>query len=127
VVLSWDSARHGAYDPKDGRNLVFHEFAHKLDMLDGFVNGTPPLKSRNAYRIWSEVMTREFERLQDAAERRRATVLDKYGATNEAEFFAVATECFFERGVKLEKKHPELYEVLQGYYRQDPARRPRAR
>jgi Mlc titration factor MtfA (ptsG expression regulator) len=87
VILSWDAARHGAIDPKDGRNLVFHEFAHKLDMMDGFVNGTPPLHRREDYRVWSRIMTEEFRALTEAAQKGRKTVLDRYGATNEAEFF----------------------------------------
>lgn len=123
VVLAWDSAWHGAENAKDGRNVVFHEFAHKLDMLDQMANGTPPLHQRDQYQAWQRIMTREFEKLNVAADKRRRTLLDKYGASNPAEFFAVATECFFEKSRLLRDKHPELYQQFQTYYRQDPAER----
>ena len=124
VVLTWDGVRQGAADPKDGHNVVYHEFAHKLDMLDGYVDGTPPLHRRDAYAIWRRVMTEEFTRLQDAARRGKRSLLDRYGATNEGEFFAVATETFFEKSRPMARKHPELYALLKDYYRQDPATRP---
>jgi len=123
VVLSWDDARRGALDPKDGRNLVFHEFAHKLDMLDGAADGTPPLANQETLRQWAQTMTREFAALREAADRGRATVLDTYGATNPAEFFAVATECFFEKARQLRQRHRSIYELLKDYYQQDPAAR----
>lgn len=123
VVLAWDSAQGGALDPNDGHNLVLHEFAHKLDLLDGLADGTPPLPDRARMREWVAVMTAEFDALQKAAANGRATLLDKYGATNPAEFFAVATECFFERSDKLRQRHARLYAVLQDYYQQDPAAR----
>lgn len=123
VILSWDDARHGALDPKDGHNLVFHEFAHKLDMLDGSADGTPPIADKELFQRWVATMTAEFTALRNAAERGRATVLDTYGATNAAEFFAVSTECFFEKSRQLQKKHPALYDVLRDYYHQDPASR----
>jgi len=123
VILSWDAALHGAVDPKDGRNLVYHEFAHKLDMMDGFVNGTPPLARREDYRVWSRIMTTEYRALTEAARKGRKTVLDRYGATNEAEFFAVATEAFFEKPVQMDRRHADLYDLLRTYYRQDPLER----
>jgi Mlc titration factor MtfA (ptsG expression regulator) len=123
VILAWDSVRHGAADPKDGRNLVFHEFAHKLDMLDGYVDGTPPLARRSAYAAWRQVMTDAFEKLREDAEKGRRTLLQKYGATNAGEFFAVATEAFFEKSLHLQRKHPDLYGLLVDYYRQDPVAR----
>ncbi len=126
VVLSWKDARRGGNDADDGRNLVYHEFAHALDMLDGVVDGTPPLPDRETYRTWFEVMTKYYERLVDAAARgRRKTLLDTYGATNVAEFFAVATEAFFEKPRQMQRKLPDLYETLQLFYRQDPAGWPR--
>ncbi len=123
IILSWDAVEHGAWDPKDGHNLVFHEFAHKLDMLDGYVNGTPELHEREDYRIWAKIMTEEYRALRDGSGKSRAQVLDRYGATNEAEFFAVATESFFEKSLQMEKRHPDLYALLRDYYRQDPAER----
>ena len=127
VVLAWDAARHGSYNPADGRNVVFHEFAHKLDMLDDYADGTPPLRNRKQYKTWVRIMTVEYDALVDRAERRRATLLDKYGAEEPAEFFAVATECFFEKPRPMKRRHAELYAVLSDYYRQDPAGRGRRR
>jgi Mlc titration factor MtfA (ptsG expression regulator) len=123
VVLAWDYVRYEGQHPGEGQNVVFHEFAHQLDMLDGVINGTPPLGSRESQRRWQEVMTREFQQLIEASEHGRATLLDQYGTTNEAEFFAVATECFFEKPVAMHRRHPQLYDLLRSYYRQDPARR----
>ncbi len=123
VVLAWDSARHGVKNQVDGRNVVLHEFAHKLDMLDGAADGTPQLGSREQYAAWHRIMTEEYERLVEDAERGRRTLLDTYGATNAAEFFAVATECFFEKPRQMRKRHRELYGLLRSYYRQDPAAR----
>lgn len=126
VVLSWRSARSGGADADDGRNLVYHEFAHALDMLDGVIDGTPPLPDRQTYRTWFEVMTKYYERLVAAAEQgRRGTLLDTYGATNVAEFFAVATEAFFEKPRAMQKRLPDLYRTMQLFYRQDPASWPR--
>ena len=120
VVLAWDSVRGGAANAEDGRNLVYHEFAHKLDLLDEVADGTPPLRRRERYEAWRRVMTREYERLIEASGRGRATLLDRYGATNPAEFFAVATEIFFEQPRQMRRRHPDLYALLRDYYRQDP-------
>ena len=113
----------GGKDAHDGQNVVLHEFAHQLDFLDGYADGTPPLSSREEYRRWRDVMTDEYERLVRESEHGHARVLDAYGATNPAEFFAVATEAFFEKPVQLQRRHPALYEVLRGYYCQDTAER----
>jgi hypothetical protein len=121
VVLAWDAAQGGAADPRDGHNLVLHEFAHKLDMEDGAIDGAPPLPQRARYLAWARALAPEFRALQARAERGGRGVLDPYGATNPAEFFAVATECFFEKSRQLQRKHPELYAQLAAYYRQDPA------
>jgi len=123
VILSWDNVRRGGFDPRDGHNLVYHEFAHKLDMLDDLINGTPPMANRKQYDHWAEVMTAAFERLQQQHERGRATLIDQYGTTNEAEFFAVATECFFEKPTQMLRKHPDLYDALHQFYKQHPAER----
>ncbi len=123
VILAWDAAKGGALDPLDGHNLVLHEFAHKLDMLDGLADGTPSMPDRGEFTAWVRTMSAEYTKLREAAANGRATVLDQYGATNPAEFFAVATECFFERSRELRQQHPALYEVLHDYYQQDPAAR----
>jgi MtfA peptidase len=123
VILSWADVLHDARYPDRGQNVVYHEFAHQLDMLDGLIDGTPPLETPEQYRRWRDVMTAEYQKLIEASAQRRATLLDQYGTTNEAEFFAVATECFFDRPIPLARRHPRLYEVLRDYYHQDPAAR----
>lgn len=122
VILAWDAVKRGARDPDDGRSVVIHEFAHKIDMVDGGVDGTPPLPDGAARRSWAEVCSAVFLALKDgdAAVRR---VIDPYGARNEAEFFAVATESFFERPRALRAAQPALYALLADFYRQDPAAR----
>jgi Mlc titration factor MtfA (ptsG expression regulator) len=121
VVLAWDSVVRGAHDPADGTNVVLHEFAHQLDFEDRVTDGTPPLATREEYEEWTRVMTAEFEALRRADDRGAPTLLDKYGATNPAEFFAVVTEAFFELPRALRTKHPALYAALQRFYNQDPA------
>ncbi len=122
VVLSWDATRHGVANPDDGRNVIYHEFAHKLDMIDGYADGTPPARNQAAFRAWTEVAGKEYEYLVKAAQRGKKTLLDPYGATNQAEFFAVATELFFERPKRLRDRHRELYDCLATFYAQHPAR-----
>jgi Mlc titration factor MtfA (ptsG expression regulator) len=118
VVLSWDDVLAGASDIHDGQNVVLHEFAHQLDQEDGVADGAPILDRRSRYLAWARVLGAEYERLRQGG----TSALDTYGATNPAEFFAVATECFFEKPVQMKKRHPELYEELKEYYRQDPER-----
>src|SRR6267143_185458 len=122
VVISWDDTVRGARNPADGENVVLHEFAHQLDAEDGITDGAPILPP-SALRTWGGVLSEEYERLRRDAAHARPSALDDYGATNEAEFFAVATETFFEKPVQLEREHPALYAQLQKFYRQDPARR----
>jgi Mlc titration factor MtfA (ptsG expression regulator) len=123
VILVWDAVQRSGRHPERGHNVVYHEFAHKLDMLDGSPDGTPPLRSRAEYRRWNEVCAREYLALRAEAEQGRPTLLDAYGATHEAEFFAVATEQFFDEPAALRRLHPELYGVLQDFYGPDPAAR----
>ena len=99
-----------------------HEFAHQLDFENYITDGAPALASRDQYATWAEVMMREYKALQAADEAGSPTVLDPYGATDPAEFFAVATEAFFERPRALRARHPELYAALGQYFCQDPAR-----
>lgn len=120
VVLSWEDVRFGAADIEDGRNVVLHEFAHQLDMEDNAADGIPVLPRRSMYADWARVMSAEYERLRSDADYDRTTVMDEYGATNPAEFFAVATECFFVIPERLKIFHPELYEQLMEFYQQDP-------
>lgn len=123
IVLSWQSARAGGENWEDGRNVVIHEFTHKLDMLDDFVDGTPPISCRQQHAAWVRIMTKEYEQLVDMDRKGKKTVLSKYGATNPAEFFAVSAEAFFEKPRQVRKKHPALYEQLKAYFNQDPAAR----
>lgn len=123
VILSWNEVRYDSRHPGAGRNLVWHEFAHQIDMLDRSTNGTPPLESLRERERWHEVMTAEYQQLVEDAKEGRATLLDTYGASSEAEFFAVASECFFDCPIDLRDKHPGLYDLLRGYYRQDTAER----
>lgn len=123
VILVWDAVLHGARHPEQGHNVVYHEFAHKLDMLDGAADGTPPLADSDQLAEWITVCSREYLRLRELAGKGHKSFLDAYGATNEAEFFAVATEEFFDRPVTLLDHVPDLYHVLSAYYRQDPAGR----
>jgi MtfA peptidase len=123
VILIWDAVLRGGRHPELGHNVVYHEFAHKLDMLDGASDGTPPLRDRAEYRDWVNTCSREFLRLKQAATAGRKTFLDVYGATNEAEFFAVATEQFFDQPLRMKEQAAELYRVLKEYYRQDTAER----
>lgn len=123
VVLAWDAVRAGGRNPRDAQNVVLHEFAHQLDFLDGIADGTPPLKGRERNARWHAVMTVEFNRLKGEAERGVPKLLDSYGATSPAEFFAVASETFFEQPRPLKERHPDLYAVLADYYNQNPAAR----
>jgi Mlc titration factor MtfA (ptsG expression regulator) len=119
VVLAWDSVLSGAHDPKDGRNLVIHEIAHKIDFLDGAADGTPPLDSAAQRREWARVCSEAYLAHVKGEEH----VLREYATTNEAEFFAVASEAFFERPEQLARDLPALYDVLRGFYNLDLAAR----
>ena len=121
IVLSWKSALAGGRDPHDGQNVVLHEFAHHLDSLDGEAGGHPPQPSRAAAEKWNRVINAEYDRLLGELEHGQKTLLDPYAGENEAEFFAVATETFFERPVEMLAEHPALYEILREFYHVDPA------
>lgn len=124
VILSWADTLASGRDETDGVNLVLHEFAHQLDMKNGrMVDGTPALATRVENERWQAVIHAEFRRLELECQRGQQTLLDCYGATNIGEFFAVSTECFFERPRAMSEQHPDLYDILQGFYRQDPATR----
>jgi len=143
VILSWQDVLDGARIPDDGHNVVLHEFAHQLDQETGTANGAPLLGSRAAHARWAGVMSREFAALQarirareEARERAQSgwswlgsapepvpapdDLISDYGATNEAEFFAVVTEVFYEQPRALAGRHPELFALLRDYYRVDP-------
>ncbi len=119
VVLAWDAVVQGSRNAGDGRNLVLHEMAHKIDFLDGEADGTPPLGGAAARKRWAAVCTRAFQEVRDGG----GSLLRDYAGTNEAEFFAVASEVFFERPKQLAREQPELYRVLADFYNLDLAAR----
>lgn len=120
VILSWLDTVDGAANPGDGRNVVIHEFAHQLDQEKGVATGAPILARSSDYQQWSEVMSAEFSHLQQQAALHQESLLNAYGATNPAEFFAVATEVFFEQPAQMAAQHRALYQQLSLFYRLDP-------
>lgn len=121
VVLAWDAASHALTGLQVAPSPVIHEFAHQLDHQDGQADGAAVPRGQSGYAEWARVFQREFFALRRRVRRGRADVIDAYGATNPAEFFAVATETFFERPTALRSQHPDLYRQLQGYYNLDTA------
>ncbi len=121
VLLAWDSVARLTRPRHARHNVIIHEFAHALDFLDGLADGTPPLDSGAGLADWVRIFTQEYETLIASARAGGRTLLDPYGTANPAEFFAVATECFFEQPRQLRKHHPGLYRQLQAFYDQDPA------
>src|SRR5881227_4398239 len=120
MVLAWDAVKSGAADPSDAKNVVLHEFAHQLDYENFAADGAPVLATREQQKSWREVMRTEFASLRAADDTGIPTLLDTYGATNPAEFFAVSVEAFFERPSALRGRHPKLYSELRKYFKQDP-------
>ncbi len=120
VVLAWDSIKGGTRNIADAHNVVLHEFAHQLDQEDGTADGAPILADHSRYTAWARVLSEEYADLVERAQDGHRSVMDRYGATNPAEFFAVATETFFEKPRQLQKRHSELYEELKQYYKLDP-------
>lgn len=120
VILAWDSVLHGVRRMGDGENVVLHEFAHQLDGETGVTDGAPFLGGSAALRGWAEVLSEEFLRLREDALWGRRGLLDEYGATNPAEFFAVATETFFERPRDMARHHRRLFDMLVHYFQLDP-------
>ena len=121
MIIVWDTAARQARHPEPGRNVVFHEFAHKIDMYDGVADGMPALRTRSRQLEWKELMDQTLELLRS----RDVPPLDPYGATNLAELFAVATEAFFESSLHLRGALPALYGMLSRFYGQDTAARVR--
>ena len=120
VVLSWRAVESGVSDFNDGQNVLLHEFAHQLDHETGSTNGAPLMATRQAYSSWSQILSTEFEELRKKALNGEASILDFYGATNPAEFFAVVTETFYERPHEMRREHPQLFKEVCQYYNVDP-------
>ncbi|WP_439134901.1 zinc-dependent peptidase [Pseudomaricurvus sp.] len=116
VIVAWDQVVRGAKDDRDGHNVVMHEFAHKLDEENNRMDGLPVLSDRSQYKEWARVLSKEYERLCQHHD----DVIDAYGATSAAEFFAVVTETFFEKPTQLKREHPKLYQQFRLYYQLDP-------
>lgn len=123
VLVAWDEVLDDARHPGRSTNVVFHEFAHQLDMLDGTTDGTPVITDPDEYRRWVDVCTRTYREVEAGGGGRS---LRPYAGVNPGEFFAVATEAFFDGPRTLRSEHPELYGVLADFYRQDPASWPGA-
>ncbi|MCP4637528.1 MAG: zinc-dependent peptidase [Methyloversatilis sp.] len=120
VVLAWDAVLAGAADPDDGHNVVIHEFAHQLDQQNGEANGAPPMRGAARIARWAAVMGAAYALLNQQVAAGEPPSLDPYGTHSPAEFFAVASESFFERPHALARELPELYDALREYYRADP-------
>ncbi len=121
IILAWSSVEHGAANASDGYNVVLHEFAHKLDEENGGTNGQPILHVAGHYDEWADVLGQEYRAFADRVARRKNKVMDEYGLTSPVEFFAVATESFFEKGWAMKRRLPDLYEQLMKFYAVDPA------
>jgi Mlc titration factor MtfA (ptsG expression regulator) len=119
VVLSWEDVLAGLRNPQDGHDTAVHEFAHVLDRASGAFNGTPTLRAREDYAAWGRILSEHFLRLHTHGSKK--SVLCDYAATNEAEFFAVATEVFFERPELMRRRAPDLYAELRRFYGFHPA------
>lgn len=121
VILSWEDSQHAGI--ADGYNLVIHEFAHKLDILNGSANGFPPLHKGMQSGVWSKVLAEAFDDFQRQLQANLSIPIDDYAATSPAEFFAVLSEVFFERPDILYAYYPQVYEQFTLFYRQNPLRR----
>jgi Mlc titration factor MtfA (ptsG expression regulator) len=119
VVLSWPEVQRIGTDSTK-HNVVVHEFAHHLDGRDGEMGGSIPFSSNADQVRWAQVAAMEYSRLVDDVRHHRGSVFDPYGATNEAEFFAVASEAFFEQPNRMEKHHQDLFELMTTFYQVDP-------
>lgn len=123
LILSWDDVACDLTTPDPGFNVVVHEFAHKLDMLDGYANGMPPLHPGMDRQRWAAAFSDAFQRLQQQQAQTHRPAIDAYGATAPEEFFAVASEYFFTDPHTLRREFPAVYEQMVLFYRQDPAKR----
>jgi len=118
-VLSWDAAAHDLE-----MNVVIHEFAHKIDMLNGVADGMPPLHPGMDRNAWKAAFEVAYEGFCDAVERGQDTWLDPYAAEHPSEFFAVISEAFFEQPAETKRRYPDVYDQLRFFYRQEPATDP---
>ncbi len=120
IVLAWASVQRGGQIGNDGHNVTMHEFAHQLDSEDRVTDGAPPLENARAYQAWSAAFSGAWERFVKRVDKGQPTVIDEYGATNHAEFFAVCVETFFEKPLQLKRRYPKVYEEMRHYFQLDP-------
>ncbi len=123
LILSWEDVQRESYRPSPGHNVVIHEFAHKLDMLNGRANGMPPLHPNMPIETWTQTLSQAYEMLQQKISYFDHSYINPYAGTDPAEFFAVISEYFFTAPEILDQYCPEVYQQLQQYYRQDPLQR----
>ena len=121
VVLSWEDVEASGW--ADGFNVVIHEAAHRLDLLDGAINGRPQLHPGMSVQLWQDTFLAAYRDLEQHLRRGQPTVIDSYALENPGEFFAVVSEVFFEQPRSLRREYPGLYDLLVEFYRQDPALR----
>lgn len=121
LVLSWDLVEQEAGGHGRGHGVALHEFAHQLDQEDGSADGAPLLGVPSRYASWARVLGAEYRDLKEDVENGRDNLIDEYGATDPAEFFAVSTETFFRNPIEMKKQHSALYDQLREYYKVDPA------
>jgi len=121
MILAWDEVLEGGQDLADDFNVVFHEFAHQLDLENGEIDGIPRLGSKEHYAKWTKTLQDAFLLFRKDVRRRKRTAIDPYAAEDLSEFFAVSVESFFEQPLRLKKTYPALYKELSEYFRQDPA------
>lgn len=123
VIFSWEDIQHDMHFPHLGHNVVVHEFAHKLDMLNGRADGLPPLHPRMNIKQWAAALSQAYETLRKQVAHHQRTRINAYGATTPAEFFSVVSECFFAAPDVLKQHCPAVYVQLVQFYRQDPGSR----
>jgi len=119
VVLSWSDAQPNAHSHGPASNVIIHEFAHKLDMLNGSANGMPPLHPNMNRQDWTKFLTKAYNKLTQKIEHHHRTRIDSYAVENPAEFFAVLSEVFFVKPKLLFKQYPDVYRQFKLFYRQD--------
>lgn len=123
LILSWEDVERESYSLQPGHNVVIHEFAHKLDMLNGRANGMPPLHPNMPIEAWTLTLSQAYELLQQNIDNFQYGHINPYASTNPAEFFAVISEYFFTAPHILFQYCPDVYEQLKQYYRQDTLQR----
>jgi Mlc titration factor MtfA (ptsG expression regulator) len=118
VILSWEDVKRDTYQHQIGHNVVLHEFAHKLDGLNGAMNGMPPMRQGMSRKIWAEVMNLAYDALRLEVSAGKSTFINPYATTNPAEFFAVISEYFFTAPNILKTHYSDVYDQLALFYQQ---------